>query len=115
MCVLFARLISPIRWLHKFKVIDLDPKTAKGLSGASMGLWGTVVGIDFVQAARDLTSEIKPAKVKEHAWTAIQSGIELVALPFDFGLGASHPGLAIAGSIINMISAAAVIVKEAVS
>lgn len=110
--VLCARILSPIQSLHKLKVIDLGPH-AKGMKGASMGLWGVVVARGLVQATRDLVKETDVRLVKKRAWDGIQSGIDLIALPFDFGLGASHPALAITGAAINMLAAGTMLAREA--
>lgn len=109
---LVARLIAPIQTLHKLKVIDIGHH-AKGLSGASMGLWGGVVALNMARATRDLVKETDVKLVKKRAWDGIQSGVDLIALPFDFGLGASHPALAITGAAINMLSAGTMLAREA--
>ncbi len=112
--VLAARILSPIQALHRLKVIDLGHH-AKRMFGASMGLWGAVVAMNMVQVTRDLVKETDVKLIKKRAWDGIQSGIDLIALPFDFGLGASHPALAITGAAINMIAAGGMLAREALA
>ena len=109
---LFARLITPIRLLHHFKVYDLGHHASRGLSGASMGLWGSVLAINMVQVTRDLVTETDTQVIHKRAWDGIQSGIDFIALPFDFGLGANHPALAITGAVLNIASAGSMLAKD---
>lgn len=111
--VLFARLIAPVKWLHNLKVYDLGNHAAKGLGNASLGLWVSVCSIYLGKSINALITETQADKLKEQMWDSIQSGLDLVALPFDFGVGYHIPGVAIAGSVINIICAASTLAKEA--
>ena len=112
--VLAGRIISPVRWLHNLKVYDLG-RQGKGFSGAAMSVWGAVLMIVMVQAARDLVDETDPAIIHKRAWDGIQAAIDLAALPFDFGLGAKHPALAITGALLNIASAGGMLAKDALT
>ncbi len=111
--VLIARLISPVRWGHNMKVYDLGKTAAPALTGATMGLWGAVLTLNLVQKTRDLIEEEKEHEIFELSWNWIQGSIDLLALPFDFGLGAQHPALAITGACFNIASAASLLARDA--
>lgn len=113
--VLAARLLSPFVWLHSMRAIDLG-KHAKGIGGATMGLLGVVVTLDFGTSILNLNDELnkgndQPA-ICEKFFNTIQTGLDWIALPFDFGLGNGYPPLAITGGVLNLLSATWLIVKE---
>jgi hypothetical protein len=67
-----------------------------------------------VQSIRDLINEVDWREIQKRVWNALQAFLDLLALPFDFGVGAAHPVLAIVGAGINMVAAGSLIAKEAV-
>lgn len=112
--VVIARVLSPVRWLHSLKGIDLG-EHAKTLGGITMGIWGAVLTIGFVQSVENAINETDVAAMTEKNWDAFQGFIDLVSIPFDFGAGAGHPALAITGAVLNIISGTSLILKEGFS
>jgi hypothetical protein len=110
--VFVARLITPLRWLHSLKAIDLG-KHAKTLGDIVMAIWGLVLTIAFVQSIRDLINEADVREMHQKIWNALQSFFEWVALPFDFGVGAARPEFAIVGAILNILAGGSMLIKEA--
>jgi hypothetical protein len=111
--VLVGRFLAPVRWLHTFKLYDLG-KHATGFTSATMAVWGAVLTLNIVQTVRDLVEELDPGKIQSRIWDLFQGTLDLIALPFDFGLGAQHPALAIIGAVLNLISAASLLAKDVV-
>jgi hypothetical protein len=111
--ILVARLLAPVRWLHSLKAIDLGSH-AQWMGKVVMGLWGMVMAIGLVQTTRDLIDEGDYEKLQQRAWEALQAFIDLISLPFDFGVGSSHPAVAAVGSGLNLLSAISLLAKEAV-
>jgi len=99
-----GRLISPVRWLHNLGVYDLGVH-AKNLGHALKGIWGVVLSIDLVLNIKNLVEEVDVAAIRKRMVTAIVSFFDLITLPFEFGLGAANPALAITGAVLNVIGA----------
>jgi hypothetical protein len=106
-----GRIFSPISWLNSLKAIDLG-KHAKGISAATMAVWGTVLSIGFVASMSDLINEADIDKIKKRAWEAVQGFLDLIALPFDFGVGSAHPVIGIVGKCFNIASAGCQLIRE---
>jgi hypothetical protein len=109
--ILAARLIAPFRHLHNLKTFDLG-KHADGLKTAAMALWAFILSVNVFQEMRKLINEVDLHMIRKRSWDVFQAWIDLIGLPFDFGLGSTHPALAITGSIINFVSASSLIAKE---
>jgi hypothetical protein len=112
--ILVARALSPIRFLHSLKAIDLG-KHAKAMGGVVMAIWSTVLTLNFVQAIRDLLDEADVESIKKRVWDVWQGFIELLAIIFDFGVGSAHPVLACVGAGVNIVCAGSMLFKEAVN
>jgi len=110
--IVIARVLAPVRWLHHLKAIDLG-KHVKAMSGVVMGVWGTVLTLGFVQSVRDLIQERDLSLIKKRSWDAFQGCIDLISIPFDFGVGSGHTALAIVGAGVNILSAGSLLIKEA--
>ncbi len=115
---LAARVLSPINWLHGRGAYDLG-KHSKRMGDATMGIWATVISLDTIQTIRkmandsDFDGHYRERNRKRIADT-VCNVLDLAALPFDFGYGmSSTPGLAIAGTVLNIISKGSYLVKEA--
>ena len=109
--IFVARMIAPVRWLHNLKTLDLG-EHANAMLAATMALWAMVLGINLVQSTRELVDFVDELDVQKRAWDCVQGFIDLLALPFEFGVGQAHPALAIIGTSLNVISALNSIVKE---
>lgn len=112
-CVLVARLISPLRWLHNLKVIDLG-RHAKALGGVVLAAWSIVLSINLVQSIQGLIEDVELESMQKKIWDTFQSFVDLLALPFEFGIGSGHPTLAMVGTGVNLLSAASLIAKDIV-
>lgn len=110
--MVFARLIAPVRWLHYLKASHLDARAAKCLGGITMGLWASVLSIGLFQSIRDLSHAVDMQVIQKKVWEVFQAVIDLIGLPFEFGLGASHPILAAIGAGINILSAITFLARE---
>jgi len=108
-----ARIISPIRWLHTLGAYNLG-QHAKNLGGAVMGIWATVLSLNLIQSIKGLVEEVDVSAIRRKIADLVVAFFDLVSLPFDFGVGASHPGLAITGAVLNIVSAGAFLFHEAV-
>jgi hypothetical protein len=107
-----ARLLGPVRLGHQLKIYDLGVHAPR-LSGASMGLWGALLGIDWLKSIYNLT-DIKTETLRKRVLDSVQSTIDTVALPFDFGAGANHSALAITGGVLNVTSVLFKVVRDVV-
>lgn len=112
--IMIARVLSPVRWLHNLGAIDLGKSAAKWLSGIVMAVWGLVLTIGFVQSARNLIDEVNLELIQKRIGDAISSLLDLISIPFDFGVGSAHPVLAFVGAFLNIASAAVLLIKEGI-
>jgi hypothetical protein len=120
---LIARILTPINWLHNRGAIDLGPH-AKGMSGTVTAIWGIVLSINLAQSIDDVIHFFgeKGIDLRRKVWNCFQSAIDLIALPFDMGVGKVNLGLnwgqggslaiAILGTVLNLIAALSLILKE---
>lgn len=111
--VLVARTLSPIRWLHSLKAVDLG-KHAEAMGSVVKGIWGAVLTLNLIQAGRDLIDEVDLEVLNKKIWETIQAALDLLAIPFDFGVGSAHPVLSIVGKALNIASALSLCIKEGV-
>lgn len=125
-CVLAARLLSPVTWLHHLKAYDLG-KHAKGIGTAIGSLWAVVITMSFVQNIRDVVNTVKASKenndvsdnqsdreIRKSAADAIIGFFDFLSIPFDvFEMGMNaHPTIALVGCGIGLLSAGSYLAKE---
>ncbi len=110
---LVARILSPFRFLHNMKVVDLGDY-AKHMGHVVMGVWGAVLSINLAKSIEDIVNEVDSAAIRKQVWEIFQGAVDLAALPFDFGVGSGHPALAMTGAVLNLVSAGSLIVKDLV-
>ena len=110
---LIARVLSPVRWLHNLKAYDLG-EHAKRMGSVVAAVWGVILTINLVQEVRDLINEVDVQAIRKRVWDVFQAFIDLIAILFDFGIGSAHPGLAIVGAGLNIVSAGSLLAREAV-
>lgn len=112
---LCARTLSGILFGHNHKLYNLG-QHAKWMKGAVIGIWGAVLSINLVQAIRNLVDEANKIQIRKKALEVLKGALDLLALPFDCGIGMNvNPGLAIAGGIVCTLSAGTYLIAEIVS
>lgn len=114
--VLVARLLSPVNWLHSVKAINLGDHS-KRISGVIMGIWGFVVATIFAGEVHkllfDKETNRNPKLMGKQVVAVAGAGIDLLALPFDCGVGSLHPALGITGAVLNILSSLKTIKEKA--
>ncbi|MCH9627749.1 MAG: hypothetical protein S4CHLAM2_13920 [Chlamydiales bacterium] len=124
---LAARVLSAVNFLHVHGAYDLGETHSKNISHATMGIWAAVIGLDMVQNVRELAKEqstntlrLTPQEKAERRFkqkklvaSTVCDGIDLVALPFDFGLLPFSPELRIVATIILVGAKGSYMVREA--
>lgn len=111
---LAARTLSGILFGHNHNLYNLG-QHAKWIKGAVIGLWGAVLSINLVQSIRNLVDETNKIEIRKKVMEVIKGIFDLLALPFDCGIGMNvHPGLAIAGGIFSTLSAGTYLISEVI-